>query len=279
MKAKLFVCVLLLVLCVGSSTHAALANAYFWIFDNAGGDYLWSNPDNWYNYYVPTDRRVPTIDNTDWLAAQTSGGPMIINGYAETYNLSCGNWSTPDTIELTADGYLYLAKPDQTGNLLIGEAAQTNPAVFTNNGGTIVATGGLYVGGSGAYGDGSYIQNSGTVTLDWVLRISPRNDVQLNGGTITCGNFQIDDATATMDIIGDLDSSAHLYFGGYSPEDAEQLVLDYMADGRLTANDGAGTIQYEFDTDAYKMHVWAVPEPATMIMLALGGLLVSRKRK
>jgi hypothetical protein len=289
MKSRMLLLIAVVALLCAGNAWSAESWAHYWKYTApapSGND--WGTAGNW------STGVVPTTANTGYAAYQLVGGGdlMVISGYAECDALITGGWGGTDYTEVQSGAYLYLDNLDATGGaggsgaLFLGEATPETsaPCVFTNNGGDIYVTGQVMVGGSGGTGNASYVQNAGTFTSGWRLWISAEDDVQLNAGTMTVGFLQID-STAVLDITGDLVSSAHLWIGvgGFDPNNIEAeavaLVQSYMADNRLTANDGAGSIQYEFDNDAVMMHVWAIPEPATMIMLALGGLLVSRKRK
>jgi len=56
--------------------------------------------------------------------------------------------------------------------------------------------------------------------------------------------------------------------------------MPFINDGWITAYDGAGTLIYGYDPSSDKTTVTAVPEPATICLLALGGLggLIRRRR-
>lgn len=57
-------------------------------------------------------------------------------------------------------------------------------------------------------------------------------------------------------------------------------VNDYIASGRIVGFGGAGTVTADFDeTNPGKTTIAAVPEPATIALLGLGGLMLQRKRK
>jgi hypothetical protein len=265
---------LLVVLFVFSPASAASYWAHYFHYSNPGpSDTLWSNPGNWSN------GEVPTIANTQYAAYQLvgSGDLMQIDGaYAEVSNFITGGWGGTDNTELMNGTYFYVHSPTAgSGQVYLGEATPESsaPCVFTNNGGTMYVTGQMMVGGSGGTGNGSYVQNAGTFTSDWRLWVSDLDDVQLNGGIMTVGYLQID-ATALMDFAG-----GDLWFGGYSPEDAAALVESYIGGGQMTAFDDTGSVQYAFDEAQGKMHVWGVPEPATITLFALSGLLLGRKRK
>lgn len=265
---------LLFVLFVCNSASAFWAH-YFHYTNPGPSDTLWSNAGNWSNGVVPT------IANTDYAAYTLIGGGDLlqIDGiYAEVSNFITGGWGGTEFAELMSGTYFYVHSPTAgSGQVYLGEATPESsaPCVFTNNGGDMYVTGQMMVGGSAGTGNGSYVQNAGTFTSDWRLWISDLDDVQLNGGIMTVGYLQID-ATAVMDFSG-----GDLYFGGFSPEDAEALVLSYITGGQMTAFDGTGSVKYAFDEnpDVWKMHVWGVPEPATVTLFALGGLLLGRKKK
>jgi len=251
------------------------ANAAYWqFFNNSSGDTLWCNPANWDN------AEVPTIANTDYAAGMCYGSTTMlkVDCYAECRNMITGVWGAENNMEITENGYLYLSnEAGDSGLFSIGEGTTEAGALntVTNNGGTIYLAGQMFIGGSSGGGNGSYVQNAGSFTSGWRVWVSAADDIQLNGGTMTAGTVQVD-ATGLVDFSG-----GDMYFGGYSPEDGAALVQSYILDGRMTAYDGTGIVKYAFDEDpaVWKMHVWGVvPEPATMGLLALGGLLLRRRK-
>ena len=61
--------------------------------------------------------------------------------------------------------------------------------------------------------------------------------------------------------------------------DEEADIDAYIAAGLITGYDGAGTVEVSYDAGCDLTTVTAIPEPATMVLLGLGGLLSLRRRQ
>jgi hypothetical protein len=262
----------------------SISQAAYWSFyDNGGGDQLWSNPLNWEGN---DPRAVPNTTNTDYAAGQSYAVPELqidgVGGYAEAKNLITGVWGGPNETRLLNGVYFYLSQ-----GLSIGYAtAAGTPATFTNDGGTIQVggeSGQVFIGGDDTTaGNGALIQNGGSLTSTWRISVGLTGSglLQINSGTVssTIGPLEIG-TNGVVDLNG-----GDIWFASGSAQELETLLLGYIANDQVIGLGGSGIVQYEtvYDADAeiYQMHAWgAVPEPATMVMIALGGLLIRRKTK
>jgi len=101
----------------------------------------------------------------------------------------------------------------------------------------------------GRRGDGTLMMNGGTINVSGVIEIPSNTDtdsinkghLQLNDGTITCGALTMRPnsySTGTVDVRG-----GTLIIGG----DALSTIQGFIGNGWITAYDGYGTLQLDYD--------------------------------
>jgi hypothetical protein len=97
--------------------------------------------------------------------------------------------------------------------------------------------------------------------------------VDLLGGTLMAGDLFIGAPGSGLNI-----TEGMLIING----DKRDTVLGYMNGGLLNAYGGMSNalLQYDYDVrNLGKTTITAIPEPATIVLLGLGGLLLLRRRK
>lgn len=267
MKSKMFVsCVvmtLVLGLCV-STTNAS-------IWTNGSGDGDWFNPDNW-----PAFITGPGVPSLGAVGAYIDAGADMDFNYtgAEALYLIVGGTSG---FSVSGGDLTYF------GDGLLGFVG---PTVINHTGGTVTQTG----GGAGAlFGHGAsltYNISGGSFTatntcpgfvIDWTLdgSASAASELTISGDAVVDVDTLLHlGPAATLNVLDDgkliwrnhviADLNGNLpeaYFGGPSVISAT-AVLNALA------------VQVGDD-----VHFVAIPEPASIALLGLGGLLIRRKQR
>lgn len=273
----------LLALVLGFAVNPALAVVEW---NNAGGDQLWSNPANWAGGVVPAS----------WgtVAGVDAGlpGPIIddtVNTpYVGIMGLNIGDSGDgTGTVTMTGGvldvGTQATANFGGTGWVVIGFGDTTNPnthGILNMQGGTLSARWDLMLSAHGG-GDGTINQTGGEI---WAHRLY----VGWGGGT---GQYNLDAGIIAFPFVEDEygnGNAINIYPTGNIDIEAGQMHIlgdfsaqmqQYIDDGYITGYDDTGTALVDYDNMISGVTVvYAVPEPATMILLGLGSVVIRRHR-
>jgi len=219
--APLIIIVLLLVsLASGATVH----------WTGAGGDRLWSNPNNWEGKKVPT-----AVDEVyiDVPAAVEGKGPIIQNGIdAKIVGLACEVAGEP-TMTMTG------------GTLEIGDwiwwgDGDRSHGTFTMSGGAITVVNEHELGWGG--GSGTWIMTGGTVSAGRLViptATGAAGQLYLRGGT-----YQVGAGGLTMTAKGLIDiTEGTLLLEG----DKSTTVQGFISGGQIRAYNGKGYLDLDYD--------------------------------
>jgi len=196
----------------------------------AGGDNLWDNPANWDSGAVPTAADEVYVDVP---AALAPNGPVIQDGIeAAISGLACEVAGEP-TMTMTG-GTL------DVGSWIWWGDGDNSHGTFYMSGGTITTGSEFELGWGG--GEGTWYMTGGTINAKEL--VIPTNSgragqLYLDGGIVNVGS----DGLSMTDV-----GLINITEGTLTLEgDLRQVVEGYIGDGLITAYDGAGTFEIDYD--------------------------------
>jgi len=269
-----FAASLLIIVCV---VNVSFGGWVFWTNNEGTGDGLWSTTTNWAAGY-------PTSSDDAVIYGDTSGGPTIntgVTGYANWLHL-CDTSSTGSKVTVNG-GTLAV-----TDHLLVGEEWGTGQkGTLQVDSGTVNTT--LLLCGGGRWGNGgngTLIVNDGTINIGWLLAVGGGyagvnnggmgGHIQLDGGLIKLANGgnAVDQGGLIMSSSGSMDITN----GAISLNGVITDITSLANGGTITAFGGTGTFVYDYSVAGRTSVTAVIPEPATLIIAALGSLLIRRKK-
>jgi subtilase-type serine protease len=254
---------LALIVSVVLSMSGIVSAQWLW-WTNDATNRSWVDTGNWTAY--------PTSGDDVVIGRDSANGPIIQNGMT-----GYGNWvhltdTTPGGAVLTVNG----GTLNVADHFLVGENwGADHKGTLDLIDGTVNTTL-LMVGGGtdGSNGNGTVDISGGVINIGWMLAIAGgysgtngngTGKVNLTGGTInaTGGGGLVMAPKGALDIAG----GALVLAGNISN------IASY---GNVTAYNGVGTFVYSYNSGSNLTTITAIPEPATLVLLGLGGLLLRK---
>ena len=262
MKKTSVVCVVAVLLMASVATAATVWNpAANGIVPPATGD--WGVGANWTN-------DVPGLADGKAVFNVPDAAECVVTD-AQSFNQLVQGDNGPGGVIRVMDG----------GSLTTG--AVWSGVGYNNTAHVIVET-----GGSVTFGQHMWVglQAGGPGILDIIggtVRVSEMIGLGWETGTgfvnVIAGLLDLHNIHATDSIKGD---SVMDIRNGVVTIDGDHAwkINDYIAAGKIVGFGGEGTVNVDFDvTNAGKTTITAVPEPTTLALLGLGGLVLRRRRK
>jgi len=268
MMKNLVMCVLLLVVALAGS---AVGNSW----KGAGATPRWDDPANWWQNTVPDPGDYNILRSRDsgdplnpwWQYTLIESGMDIVT--TDLYHWTDAKDDIPETLNVTGGSL--------TGNYWI---LSTNETIVNrdyaegNVSGGVVTFNGIALGGSMANGVGIH----GTLNVSGIGSVI--------AGSVGVGQSTLDDAIGYLNLSGNstlfTDSLSIVQNHGYITiadnavltvaGDQQQMMTMLINGGAIS---GAGVFASFDGTNTNIM----IPEPATMILLGLGGIALIRKRR
>jgi len=229
-----------------------------------GDEQFWGNASTWWDNPAPTDQDNTFIDGFQvWVMLDEAG---------QCAQLRVGDWHnmwSPSEFRIYAGTELVINKDYGTGNFELGVQPYRdwgNPdwgnhgwGIVTMNGGNVTVANVLAVGVQGV---GEFYLKGGTIQAESFSMGTPQTDLSQALGPY-------DFVAAGKDNLMDITGGKLLLAGDIT-----------SLDPRVVAYGGAGSLVfvYKADLPGYTT-ITAIPEPATMVLMGIGGLSLLRNRK
>jgi len=193
---------------------------------NTSGDRLWRNSANW------SDSSLPGHLNKAGIRDSSIDGPIIDSRtVVEADTIAVGDMGNSGSVEMTGGSVT-------TERWLILGFGGSDEGSFDLSDGTVDVGSNMSVA---RLGSGTLTMTGGSITVDGPFRIAQGSDssgeVFLDGGTIS-----VDDFIMTSGGWLDITDGTLLIDGN-----AESAVNDYISNGWITAYNGDGTVEVDYD--------------------------------
>ncbi len=228
-------------------------------WSDAGSDHLWSNPDNW---TAASSNAPPLAADTTYIRYSDlvagGQGPLIQDGIDATVRNLSVEVGSGSLVEMTmTGGSLTIYNPGSTNCYFrLGAGASSGTVVFNMSGGELTVN-----QDNGANG---YVR----VGYGYTGQMHMSNDA-----TITALDLLI--AVDTGSLV-DLSDNARIILAG----DKTAAIEGFIAAEVLTSNGGTvKNVAYGYDSQANLTTITAIPEPGTLALLGLGGLIFSYRKR
>jgi len=243
---------LILLLVLSQSASAQI------LWDDGGGDHLWSTADNWNPNGVPGSLDSASIDQPDDTHCVVQEG---IEAVCET--LRVGNGGVPTNLDITGGSLT-------AGGAYIGVDSPGGHGTLNMSGG-LFSTGDVHIGLAGT---GTLNMTGGVIELSNNLIVpggTGTGTVNLRGGTIYADDLRLTSESGLVNV-----GAGMLVLNG---DDTEALQT-FINDGWLVAYEGQGTLHMDYDvTNPGKTTVTAAallaPTPADGAIVSPGEVELS----
>lgn len=267
------ICLVALVLLVGMSATVLadepIGDTAPWFSDGADDGGLWTTDENWWRETAPTNTEDVGHDYAEaTLTINSSLGPIYAN------SLYVGVWGPgPDgQAYFSMDSGLFVLAEE----LMIGYRdydCSTSGQFWENwaNGSATILDGIIAVGGGATPGIGTL----GIGSTDFEEGVGGIGELHIDGGIIRAEVLSFGVVDPCIPGSETLENSVDITNGKLLlPGDISSL------DSRVTAFGGTGSLVFTYEADqAGYTTVTAIPEPATVLLLGLGGLVLLRCKR
>ncbi len=264
---------LILTLCFSGISSAV---DYVWRdYDAANSN--WATPGNWSG--GPAGTIPGTADAVKIYPGMGANDPIINSNVGTVYRVDVGIRDA-GIAELTilSGGSLTTSYLFRLGEYQNAAQNPVSTGVLNMNGGSLTANGSLGLQVGNRYTNGVINMNSGTIFAQKLTlpgsSVSSEGKIYLNGGVIEVGSGGLDFSTQQWNqSYGQIDIT-----GGTLKVLGTVAETWYTTRPWIIAYGGTGTIIADTTTQSGYTLLTAVPEPATLALLAFGGLLIRKKK-